>query len=173
MQETLEHIAHLVKTHGRRGELVAEPVRGLPPLLVRGMEVAVLPPRLKGPRWFAVTDVSGGGSSQLVALGGVTDMEEAESLVGREVLVRASDLPRDLYLEAAALLVGRDVTDVTMGGLGIVTDVMSGPAQDVLVIEGQWGEVLLPVVPEIVREVPSRGAIVVEAPRGSVGGGAS
>ena len=70
-------------------------------------------------------------------------------------------------------VVGRDVTDVTMGELGIVTDVMGGPAQDVLVIEGPWGEVLLPVVPEIVREVPSRGAIVVEAPRGSVGGGAS
>ena len=173
MQETLEHIAHLVKTHGRRGELVAEPVRGLPPLLVRGMEVAVLPPRLKGPRWLDVANVSGGGPSQLVAFEGVDDMEDAESLIGREVLVRASDLPRDLYLEAAGLLVGRDVTDVTMGELGIVTDVMGGPAQDVLVIEGPWGEVLLPVVPEIVREVPSRGAIVVEARRGSVGGGAS
>ena len=47
MQETLEHIAHIAKTHGKRGELVADPVRGLPPLLSRGMRVAILPPRLR------------------------------------------------------------------------------------------------------------------------------
>lgn len=166
----LEHIAHVAKTHGRRGELVAEPIRGLPPLLAVGMEVAILPPRLKGPRWFRVAEVSEGTSSQLVALDGVASMDDAEELVGREVLVRSSELPHDLYLEAAGVLVGRGVTDVRLGALGSVVDVMAGPTQDVLVIEGPRGEVLLPVVPQVVVEVPARGDIVVDAPVGSVPG---
>lgn len=168
MLETLEHIAHVEKTHGKRGELIAEPVRGLPPLLSVGMDVAILPPRLKGPRWHRVMGVSDGGSAQLVSLEGVRDMATAEELVGREVLVRASDLPDDLYLEAAAVLVGRPVRDLTRGALGEVVDVLAGPAQDVLVIEGPLGEVMLPVVPEIVREVVPGGEVIVDAPLGSV-----
>lgn len=169
MQESLEHIAHVAKTHGKRGELIAEPVRGLPPLLHAGDEVCLLPPRLRGPRWFRVADVTGEGPSQLVALEGVRDMDAAEELVGREVFVRASDLPDDLWLDAAGVLVGREVEDVTWGPLGQVTGVLAGPVQDALVIEGPHGEVLLPVVPQIVLSVPERGPIVVDAPAGSVG----
>ena len=168
MQGTLEHIAHVTKTHGRRGELVAEPIRGLPPLLACGLEVALLPPRLRGPRWFRVESVTSGGSAQLVGLEGVRDMAEAESLVGLEVMVRSDDLPDDLYLRAAGLLVGREVEDVRLGHIGRVTDVIQGPAQDVIVVTGDRGEVLLPVVEQIVLDVPDRGPIVVDAPAGSV-----
>jgi len=64
--------------------------------------------------------------------------------------------------------VGRPVRDLTRGALGEVVDVLAGPAQDVLVIEGPLGEVMLPVVPEIVREVVPGGEVIVDAPLGSV-----
>lgn len=43
-----------------------------------------------------------------------------------------------------------------------------GQVHDVWVIEGRFGEVLIPAVPEIVEELPLEGAILVRVPVGTV-----
>ena len=45
-----------------------------------------------------------------------------------------------------------------------------GPANDVWVIDGPFGEVLVPVVDEVVVEVPDAGPIIVSVPSGLVDG---
>ncbi|MGI6229500.1 MAG: ribosome maturation factor RimM [Tractidigestivibacter sp.] len=155
------------KPHGRRGEVVTVPVHGLPRLMREGLKVFVVPPHLKGPRSFVVSRVSeGSGAGQLVSFEGVSSIAAAERLVGRQLLACEDDLPKDISLHDASAILGREVIDPALGELGIVEEVMVGPANDVWVIEGRRGELLLPVIDSVVSEVPSKGAITVNVPDG-------
>ncbi|WP_242622205.1 16S rRNA processing protein RimM [Olsenella sp. Marseille-P4559] len=146
-------------------------VHGLPPLVREGLEVFVVPPRLKGPRSHVVASVSDGPRGQLVSLSGVGGIEGADALRGRYLLARECDLPDDVALHDAEALLGREVEDERLGFLGTIGEVMVGPANDVWVIEGPFGEVLVPVVDEVVSEVPDNGPIAVRTPSGLVDGG--
>ena len=142
---------------------------GLPALLREGLTVWPVPPRLKGPRSHVVKRVSGDGQGQLVALSGVSDLAGADDLKGKTLLALVSDLPQDLALHDARALVGRTVVDAHAGELGELTDVLYGPAQDVYVIEGRFGEVLVPAVDAFVRSVTGDGPILVEIPPSMIG----
>lgn len=164
MAKTYRSIARVVKAHGRKGEVVAVPVDGLPALLREGLEVWPVPPALKGPRSRIVERLSGDEGGQLVTLAGVRDLAAAEGLRGKTLLALADDLPDDLCLRDARALVGRTVKDVNVGVIGELTEVLLGPAQDVYVIEGPDGEVLVPAVDAFVRSVEPGGPIIVELP---------
>lgn len=164
MAKTYRSIARVVKAHGRKGEVVAVPVDGLPALLCEGLEVWPVPPALKGPRSRIVERLSGDEGGQLVTLSGVRDLDAAESLRGKTLLALADDLPEDLCLRDARALVGRSVEDVNAGFIGELTEVLLGPAQDVYVIEGRGHEVLVPAVDAFVRSVEPGGPIIVELP---------
>ncbi len=164
MQQRFKCIARVEKTHGRKGEVVTVPAYGLPSLMRKGMTVAVVPPALKGSRWHEVLRVEDDDrAGSLVSLSGVGDIACAEELVGKYVLASVDDLPEDLTLHDPRALIGREVTHVTGLALGEITEVMCGPANDVWVIEGELGEVLLPVIDQVVVEVPEQGAITVDA----------
>ena len=145
------------------------PVHGLPSLVREGLEVACVPPALRGSRWYRVEAVvADGRAGSLVQLSGVGTLDAAEELVGKTLLARVCDLPADLSLHDPERLVGRAVTDAVLGELGTISEIMQGPAQDVWVIEGPFGEVLVPVVDAVVSEVPDEGPIEVRVPAGLV-----
>lgn len=167
MRERFRAIARVEKTHGRRGEVVTVAVHGLPSLVREGLEVAVVPPPLRGSRWHTVLTCSrAGGSGELVSLSGVGSLEAASRLVGATLLARESDLPDDLALRDAGRLVGREVRVEGTGDGGVIAEVMRGPANDVWVVRGERGELLLPVIGEVVSEVPAQGPIAVRVPAG-------
>lgn len=147
---------------------MAVPVHGLPLVLHEGMNVTVVPPRLKGSRVRTVTSCSGDEAGQLVRLSGVDDLGAASALVGRTLLVAEGDLPADFALHDVPSLAGREVCDLEAGPLGSIEEVMRGPANDVWVVEGPRGEVMVPVVDAYVVEVPPEGPITVDLPRGLV-----
>lgn len=167
MREKYRCIARVEKTHGRKGEVVTVPVHGLPSLVREGLRVAVVPPELSGPRWRTVLALSHDDrAGDLVAISGCGTLTEAEALVGRYLLASVKDLPADLALHDAGRLVGRLVSDERGEVLGTIVEVMSGPANDVWVVSGQLGEILLPVIDAVVREVPDMGPIPVRVPAG-------
>lgn len=163
-------IARVEKARGRRGEVVAVPADGLPALLRTGLSVCVVPPPLRGERWHEVVRADGDDAGQLVALSAVGDRAAAEGLVGRHLLARTADLPADLALRDARALLGREVRDEGAGPVGTISEVLRGPANDVWAVEGALGEVLVPVVPSVVSEVPGAGPILVRLPAGSLPG---
>ena len=144
------------------------PVHGLPPMLLEGMEVALVPPALKGSRWHHIVSVDDeGGSGQLVALSGVNDIGGAQQLVGKVMLASVESLSEDYSLHDVDALLGRCVVDVAAGPLGTIDEILTGPANDVWVVQGgPFGEVLLPVIDDVVREVSPSGAIEVTVPAG-------
>ncbi|MBQ9007568.1 MAG: 16S rRNA processing protein RimM [Atopobiaceae bacterium] len=170
MRERYRAIARVEKTHGKRGEVVTGPVHGLPPVLDDGMDVVPVPPALKGARALTVTSVSDGPTGQLVAFRGVTGIGAASELVGKTLLLREADLPSSFAMHDVVSLVGREVTDEALGPLGTIEEVMQGIANDVWVVTGDHGEVLVPVVDEFVRSLPAEGPISVCLPDGLVGG---
>lgn len=144
------------------------PAHGLPLLLHVGLEVSLVPPALKGPRSHIVRSVKDTSTGQLVLLSQVHSIGDAAQLVGKLVLARVSDLPEDLALHDVDALLGREVRDDTHGVIGEVVEVMRGPANDVWVVQGDVGEVLVPVVDVVVESVPSHGPIDVRLPTGLV-----
>lgn len=161
-------IARVAKAHGSKGEVVTVPVDGLPLLMEEGLRVCVVPPLLKGDRWHEVLSVGDGPNGQLVRLSGIDDLGGSEAIVGRSLLASATELPDDLAMHDAGELVGRDVVDVSRGTVGRIIEVMMGPANDVWVVDGEAGETLIPVVDEMVVDLPDEGDIVVDLPLGLV-----
>lgn len=145
------------------------PTHGLPLLLREGLAVVPVPPALKGPRSHTVVSCSDARGGQLVLFDGVTSIGEAAKLVGKTLLARVEDLPRDYALHDVDALVGREVHDTSYGPLGFIAEVMRGPANDVWVVRGKRGEVLVPVVEHMVRRWEQDGPVVVELPPGLVG----
>lgn len=158
------------KTHGKKGEVVTVPVHGLPLVLDDGMHVVPVPPALKGARTLTVESASDGASGQLVAFREVRDIGAASDLVGKTLLVQEAELPSSFSMHDVVKLVGREVVDEEIGSLGLIEEVMQGVANDVWVVRGPHGEVLVPVVDEFIVSLPAEGPIGVKVPDGLVEG---
>ena len=155
------NVARIVKTHGKRGEVVVEPIDGLPSCLSKGMRVCLTPPRLDMQRTRTIRSVQGEPSS-LVSFEGVDDLGTAEKIVGSLVLARRQDVPQAVHEREVLGCVGRLVHDERYGVLGVIEEVLRLPANDVWRVVGEaYGEVLVPVVDEVVLDMPEDSALPV------------
>lgn len=166
-------VAELTATQGLKGRFVARSVRGLPFLLEEGMEVDFVPPTLNGPRHVRVASVQHAGDEEyLVSFAKVTDRDAAESLVGSHCLLSHDQLPEDfddLLRADADHVSGYRVVDEVRGMLGHVVDVREMPTQDLLVVEHEGEEVLIPFVDEFIVEIDEdEGVVRVNLPAGLV-----
>jgi 16S rRNA processing protein RimM len=147
-------LARVVKSHGLKGEVAVEPAANLPFVLPVGLEVWFVPPP-SGVRSGHIENVRRGPKGPLVKVSGVDEIGVAQKLVGAEIMVRTEDLPAgwDEPVEEEADPVGLAVNDVERGSLGQVVEVIFTGANDVWVVEGPYGEVLLPVIDQVVLEI--------------------
>lgn len=105
---------------------------------------------------------------RVLQLQGIADRDAAESIVGAELVLEADELDvpeppalRPFQLQGASVL----LPDGSV--LGSVADLLTMPAHDVLVVQGAEREYLIPVVPEIVKEVDlEAGRVRVDPPAG-------
>lgn len=158
------NVARIVRTHGKKGEVVVAPLDGLPFVLEPGMRVCLTPPDLEGERFRTVESLNDRGPADLIAFSGVTSLTDAERLVGKLVLARREDVPDVVREQAVLSCVGRELADARHGALGRVAEVMQLPANDVWRVEGgPYGELLVPVIPDVIDEdaIPTDGPIEV------------
>jgi 16S rRNA processing protein RimM len=106
----------------------------------------------------------------LLRLEGLDHINAVESLVGCEVLIRRDDLPEpegdDVYWMD---LQGMTVVDRLCGELGTLDDLFTTAAHDVYVVNGRFGEVLIPAVGEFIVEIDLPGRrMSVDLPEGLV-----
>ena len=104
----------------------------------------------------------------VLRLAGITDRNGADELAGRELLVEEHWLPPvaegEYYYRS---LIGLSVHDVQGNRLGEVVDLFDNGASDVLVIDRDGREVLIPFVDALVPEVLiAEGRLVVDPPDG-------
>ncbi len=145
-------VGRIVKVHGLNGEVSVAPAAGPPFVFPEGLAVWIVPPT-SVPAELVIESVRQGPKGPLVKLSGVDTRADAEPLRGRTLLARDSDLP-DGWTEVDVTDVGLKVVDVKRGAIGTVADVIITGANDVWVVhDGPFGEVLVPVIDDVVVEI--------------------
>jgi 16S rRNA processing protein RimM len=151
------NVASVVKTQGLKGQVVVNSITGCPFCVPVGAQVFFTPPSLRSERSARIAQVDGSGQSALVVFEDIDDIGAAEQLVGKTILVRRTDVAmRDTILEE---ILGREVVCVDRGVIGTVVDVLDTPANRIWVVQGGYGEVLVPVIEGVVLDIPSDGAL--------------
>jgi 16S rRNA processing protein RimM len=147
-------LGRVVKTHGLKGEVSVKPAADLPFVLPEGLDVWFVPPP-SGVRNGQIEDVRRGPKGPLVKVSGIDDITTAQKLVGSQMIAKAEDLPAIWTDEPEEEfeIEGIVVTDVVHGLLGEVVEVIETGANEVWVVHGPLGEVLLPVIDQVVLEV--------------------
>ncbi len=163
--DTKRVVGRVGRPHGLRGEVTVQVRTDLPE------ERFAVGAQLRGNtgRTLTVDTVRPHAGTLLVRFVGVTDRAAAAELRGLVLTVEVTELPElddpdefyDHQLEGLAA-VGSDGTV-----LGTVREVVHAPASDLLVLETDHGEALVPFVRAIVPEVDlAGGRVVLDPPAG-------
>jgi len=142
-------IGRVAKTHGLVGEVSVIVTVDLPASRLVGLEVWFVPPPV-GVRSARIESVRPGPKGPLFTLEGVRDIGAAGTLRGATVLARSCDVPE---AEEEFDPVGFEVVDSARGTIGRIVDVIVTGANDVWVVEGPFGEVLVPVIDDVVMNI--------------------
>jgi len=144
--------------HGVRGELKVQPLTDFPERFDPGESFWLdgAERTIERSRWQKGTVV--------LKVAGLDTRDQAEALRGHELqIAEPEDLPEDEGVYYQHDIVGLKVEDTAGEALGRVTDVLGTGANDVFVVRGPRGEILLPAVEDVVREVDiAGGRLVVE-----------
>jgi 16S rRNA processing protein RimM len=159
--ETAVTVGRVTSVHGIRGEIMIQPLSDFPERFEPGSRLWVDETQytVERGRWQ--------GRSVILKLRGVNTRNEAEAFPGQELRVpEAAPLPdEDVYYVHD--LVGLRVEDVDGEALGELADVFSTGSNDVYVVRGARGELLLPALGDVVQQIDVvAGRIVVAIPDG-------
>ena len=160
-------IARIVRTRGNRGEVLAELHTDFPARFSLLHRVWVEFPDGRRES-LALENCWEHQGRQVLKFGGFDSITDAEALVGAWVEVEADQavpLPEGTYWDRD--LVGCSVRSASGEPLGVVTEVMRIAGNHQLVVRGERGEFLVPVVAAICTEISiPRREIVVDLPEG-------
>ncbi|MCL1847792.1 MAG: hypothetical protein FWF91_07510 [Coriobacteriia bacterium] len=145
---------------------MAAPVTGFPFLVWEDLRVWVVPPDHRLIRETQVQAVRQSGEMLLLKLAGIDDGATAQRLAGRFLLAAVEDCG-DVEEGDEETMLGLRVEDRAHGFIGTVVEEREGLAQTLWVLEGPYGEVLIPAVDEFVRGCDET-TLFVDLPKGLV-----
>ena len=159
-------VGRVARPHGLRGQVIVNPETDFPEDRFRIGQMLLVGPAER-PVECEIVEVRFHQGRPILALAGVSTMNEAEGLAGADVWVPQSALqplpPRTYYRHD---LVGCEVRDTAGGVIGRVTAVEGTLDRSYLVIDG---DVMLPLVDGICIEVNMAARrIVVDPPDGLI-----
>ena len=155
--ESAVSVGRVVAPHALRGEIKVDPLTDFPERFQRGSRLWLKgqPRRVASSRWQ--------GKLVYVKLDGIDTRTAAEPLRGEELQVpRAMRIEdEDRYYQHD--IMGLRVEDTAGETLGKVESIFSTGANDVYVVKGERGELLLPAVEDVIKQIDiPNGRIVVE-----------
>lgn len=158
----------MVKAHGLKGAIKLELYTDSPDLRFKPGQVLELQVP-ESSSWFGktvtVAELKFYNQAPVLFIEGINDRSSAESLIKAILLIETEldELPQEPEAWYDHQLVG---LKALVGGLevGVVTRVDHLPAQDLLAIQTDTGEVLVPFVKQIVPEVDIQRSILVLTP---------
>lgn len=169
--DDLMAVAVVVGTHGLRGDLKLRPLPTAAAALPHLRELYLQAPG--GARTlYRILQGKPHKQHLLVRLAGLEGLEAVQPLVGQTVFARCRDLParpagHPYWFE----LDGLAVTDRRRGALGRVVGLFATGAHDILTVDGELGEILIPFIPQFVLEVDEASQVLkVDLPIGLVPG---
>jgi 16S rRNA processing protein RimM len=161
-------IGRITRPYGIRGEVAVEVLTDFPERF-DSIEVVYLGDALEAQAW-QVTATRWHKDRVLLTLQSCEDRTAAERLRGLLVQVpieEAMPLPEDEYYTYE--LIGLDVVTVEGEDLGRVSDVLFTSANDVYVVVGPRGQILLPAIADVIERIDlDAGQMVVRLMEGLV-----
>jgi len=150
------------KVRGLHGEMVFRPLSRQPEAFAQYRAVRIGDEGRGFSRPMAIAGSRVIKNAVAFRLAGIDCRDQAEQLLGCAIAVDACDLPALLDDEYYwREIIGLDVYDASMKHLGKARALFNNGAHDVLVVAGaQDEEILLPMVPEIIRRVTVAGSRV-------------
>ncbi|NLM84881.1 MAG: 16S rRNA processing protein RimM [Clostridiales bacterium] len=155
MKDNLIQAGVITKAHGLRGEVRINPWANSPAFLLSFDRFFI------DGRQYEVVSSRVHKNIVIVALAGVNTVEEAEKLRDKVIWIDRDDVELEEGEHFIVDLIGLDAVDEETGErLGKIADVMTLAPHDVYVIQGAR-EILVPAVPEFVREIDIEGGKIV------------
>ena len=146
-------VARIVAPFGIRGEVKAEVLTDFPDRLARRSTV-FLSQANNEPRQFTLQGVRFHQGQALLSFTECTDRTAAEQLRGWLVQIPAADappLPQGTYY--LHQIIGLSVYSPDDRHWGTITDILTAPAHHIYVVKTGSGDILVPAVPEYVKQV--------------------
>lgn len=167
--DSLIEIGQIVATHGLRGDVKVRLNSGDPEVLMTVDQVTLRLPAGDLLDLDIVRKIKHKGQV-LLRFKDHESINEAESFIRSQVLVAEDELPElkdgELYWRQ---LQGLKVVDQVHGDIGILNDIYSTAAHDTYVVEGRFGEVLIPAVKQFILDINLEvGVVSVSLPDGLV-----
>lgn len=138
----LNEVGRIIKTHGYEGKLRFE--------LFHDIEIDIKEPVFMmfdhKPVPFFITEISK-SNPYIVAIEGIKDLDRAQHFLNKSVylpILDETDNEEDDFI-------GFEVFDVTLGKLGVVKSVMENAAQDIIVVDYQQRELMIPFVDALIE----------------------
>jgi 16S rRNA processing protein RimM len=164
-------VGYVARPHGLAGEVVVDVYSDTPGRFAPGSALTA-----RGPdgaaRTVRVAACRAMGPRLLVRLDGVTTREGAEALRDHELCIprnAVAPLPEGRHYRFE--LIGLTARTREGTAIGTVADVFGTGSNDVLVVRGDAGEILLPLLDSVLLEVSEeRGECIVAVPPGLLDG---
>ncbi|MCL2491368.1 MAG: ribosome maturation factor RimM [Coriobacteriia bacterium] len=155
-------IGRIKKSFGVGGDVLVEFINGLPTDSLLGAETWIIPPPL-GWRNGSIQTITAHGDGFKVSFEGLESLEQARPLSNTSLVVDRDDIDRETLAivdtaiaestEAPTFWQGFHIEDKKYGDLGRITETIITGANDVWVVDGRYGEVLIPVIDEVVEAI--------------------
>ncbi len=153
-------IGKIVKVRGLRGDLKILPFTWRPERF-HDLEKVWLISKTGESKFLSLKRVRVEGSMVFVRLDEAPKRELAEEFVGWEIYIdedQRDSLPENhYYLDD---LVGCEIICSENGNVGKIKEIIDLPANDVWVVIGKYGEVLIPAIHEIIEKVDTQNKTV-------------
>jgi 16S rRNA processing protein RimM len=160
-------VGRIARAHGNRGQVIVNLDTDFPEERFKVGQILLVGPEHEARE---IREVRFHQGRPVIALNGVETMNDAEALAGAELNVPASTvapLPEGVFYRHE--LVGCDVRDRDGRSIGRVMAVEGPLERSRLVVSGERGEVLIPLVANICTSIdPAGQVIVVDPPEGLI-----
>lgn len=163
-------VGKVIATHGLRGAVKVLPY-GETLIVQKVGEPTYIPQGRDGvPLTLTIQSVRPQGKLLVVQFAELKDISEAEPLVRSEVFLAEESLPATSEGEYYYYqLLGLRVETVEGISLGILRGIIETGSNDVYVIDGQYGEVLIPAIVDVIIHVDLPGGrMIVDPPDGLI-----
>jgi 16S rRNA processing protein RimM len=159
-------VGKIVGAHGVRGELKVSLMTDNPERFRPGARLFL--ESEEGPVHVEVVSARPHKGMMLVRLASIQDRTAAEQLQWRRLLIPQTEaMPLGEHENYVHDLIGLRVETFNGEALGEITEVLSTPANDVYVVAGPGGELLLPALRDVVLRVDlEAGTMLVKVPDG-------
>lgn len=158
-------IGKIIEPHGMKGEVKIFSFAGQPENIQNYKNLVLVTPSGKLSPPCSIEKCRIKGKSAIVQLTSVNDRNGSESITGMGVLVLKEDLPQpgndEFYLYQ---MEGLAVETVEGRKLGTVTSIFSNGAQDLLVVQNDDLEYLIPIVDSIIIHQDTEKIVIAPPP---------